>query len=45
MNTKTRTLISEKHVVAVQREFEDDGFLITAFMTSDAPIRIVAEGQ
>jgi len=28
------TSISEKHVVVVYREFEKDGFLITAFMTS-----------
>jgi hypothetical protein len=27
------TSISEKHVIAVYREFADDGFLITAFMT------------
>jgi hypothetical protein len=28
------TVLSEKYVVAVYREFSDDGFLITAFMTS-----------
>jgi hypothetical protein len=28
------TPLSEKYVIAVYREFEDDGFLITAFMTS-----------
>lgn len=30
-----QTSISEKYVVAVYREEEEDGFLITAFMTSD----------
>jgi hypothetical protein len=28
------TVLSEKYVVGVYREFSDDGFLITAFMTS-----------
>lgn len=28
------TSLSEKHVIAVYREFADRGFLITAFMTS-----------
>lgn len=37
------TSISEKHVVAVYREFENDGFLITAFMTS-APETILRKG-
>ena len=37
------TSISEKHVVAVYREFEEDGFLITAFMTS-APETILRKG-
>ena len=37
------TSISEKHVVAVYREFEEDGFLITAFMTSD-PETILQKG-
>jgi hypothetical protein len=37
------TSISEKHVVAVYREFADDGFLITAFMTSD-PETILRKG-
>lgn len=37
------TSISEKSVVAVYREFTDDGFLITAFMTSH-PETILREG-
>jgi hypothetical protein len=37
------TSISEKHVVAVYREFTDDGFLITAFMTS-RPDTILRKG-
>ena len=37
------TSISEEHVVAVYREFVDDGFLITAFMTSD-PETILRKG-
>ena len=37
------TSISEKHVVVVYREFENDGFLITAFMTS-APETILQKG-
>jgi hypothetical protein len=37
------TSISEKHVVVVYREFESDGFLITAFMTS-APETILRKG-
>jgi hypothetical protein len=37
------TSISEKHVVVVYREFEGDGFLITAFMTS-SPETILRKG-
>ena len=37
------TSISEKTVVAVYREFVDDGFLITAFMTS-SPETILRKG-
>lgn len=37
------TSISEKHVVVVSREIENDGFLITAFMTS-APETILRKG-
>jgi hypothetical protein len=37
------TSISEKSVVAVYREFTDDGFLITAFMTS-SPETIMRKG-
>ncbi len=37
------TSISAKHVIAVYRELEDDGFLITAFMTS-APETILRKG-
>ena len=38
------TSISEKSVVAVYREFSDDGFLITAFMTS-SPETITRKGM
>ena len=38
------TSISEKHVVAVYREIGNDGFLITAFMTS-APETIQRKGM
>jgi Barnase-EndoU-ColicinE5/D-RelE like nuclease len=37
------TVLSEKYVVAVYREFSDDGFLITAFMTS-RPDTILRKG-
>lgn len=37
------TSISDKHVVAVYREFKNAGFLITAFMTS-APETILRKG-
>jgi hypothetical protein len=37
------TSISEKSVVTVYREFADDGFLITAFMTSQ-PETILRKG-
>jgi predicted transcriptional regulator len=37
------TSITEKHVVVVYREFENDGFLITAFMTS-TPETILRKG-
>jgi hypothetical protein len=37
------TSLSEKHVVAVYREFTGDGFLITAFMTSH-PDTILRKG-
>jgi hypothetical protein len=37
------TVLSEKHVIAVYREFVDDGFLITAFMTS-SPDTILRKG-
>ena len=37
------TSISEKHVVVVYREIENEGFLITAFMTS-APETILRKG-
>jgi len=38
------TSISEKHVVVIYRELEDDGFLITALMTS-APETILRKGE
>ena len=39
-----KTVISEKHAVSVYRELRsDDGFVITAFMTS-APDRIIRKG-
>jgi hypothetical protein len=37
------TVLSEKHVIAVYREFVDDGFPITAFMTS-SPDKILRKG-
>jgi|SRR5882724_4196755 len=37
------TVLSEKYVVAVYREFSDDGFPITAFMTS-RPETILRKG-
>jgi hypothetical protein len=37
------TVLSEKHVITVYREFVDDGFLITAFMTS-SPDTILRKG-
>jgi hypothetical protein len=37
------TVLSEKYVVAVYREFSDDGFLITAFMPS-LPDTILRKG-
>jgi hypothetical protein len=37
------TVLSEKYVVAVYREFSDDGFLIAAFMTSH-PDTILRKG-
>lgn len=37
------TSITEKHVVVVYREFANDGFLITTFMTS-APETILRKG-
>lgn len=38
-----QTSISQKYVVAVYREKEQDGFLITAFMTSEEQ-RILRKG-
>jgi hypothetical protein len=37
------TVLSEKYMIAVYREFVDDGFLITAFMTS-SPDTILRKG-
>jgi hypothetical protein len=37
------TVISEKHAVVIYKETNDDGFVITAFMTS-RPDKIVERG-
>jgi hypothetical protein len=38
-----KTIISEKHAIVVYREEENDGFVITAFMTSK-PEKIIKKG-
>ncbi len=38
-----KTSISEKHVVVIYREHNNDGFVITAFMTSK-PEKIIKKG-
>ena len=38
-----KTSISEKHVVVIYKEEENDGFVITAFMTSK-PEKIIKKG-
>ena len=38
-----KTSISEKHVIVIYREQENDGFVITAFMTSK-PEKIIKKG-
>jgi hypothetical protein len=43
LRTYETTVLSEKYVVAVYREFGDDGFLITAFMPS-RPDTILRKG-